>query len=655
MTTTHDSIKTVVNKILFLIVIIFFFRNGLYGQEKRVPIMSSTKEGVHIFIRGKYLSYSGFKVYRKETGFGKDYQLLTKQPVHEVNSVYEAQDILGANWDYLKDFLDTQNAQKLLMRMKSPDVATILRYCGVPFAKVLGRYYFDQTAQWGEKYRYKVVLLDNRDNELETIEVKYTVDDELPTHQTELTYKQEKDRIHLFWDAPEYKEKADNDFVGFNLYRKYKNKEQRLNFLPVLRRPKIVWIDRTAHEERTYEYVIKPVDILGREGRLSARKEIYVKDLIPPLVPQGLTATKGNEVITLKWNKGIAKDIVEYKLFRAPSLNADYYEINTVSNDRRYYADQEILGGKPYFYKIQAVDNVGNNSLISTAVYAVASDSTGPEPPLTIEYEFTDNEQVLLDWTPSPSRDLLGYFVYRGYKGDKAVKLTPKSIEQTEFIDEQAFNPGHTYFYYVSAIDLSFNQSDKQAVKIQIPDNRPPRAPKNCSRATTKEGYVAFSWHPSMSLDVMSYRIYRKAGRDKKLLATLPADPYSYVDSTVQKGMKYIYSITAIDSFENESDEVVSPPITPTDIMPPPAPYELEFQVEKRYVAITWQCDPVVDLKGYNVYRKESKYGDMKKVNRELISEKRFVDKTGKKGAYYKVTTFDSSQNETASKIKKAR
>lgn len=626
------------------------------AQQKNVPLISSTREGVHIFIRGRYTSYSGFEVFRRESGFGKDYKLLTQQPVREINDIYKAQEILGTNWDYLKDFLGTQAPNQILLRMKSPDVATILRYSGVPFARVLGRYYFDNTAKWGKRYVYKIVLLSSTGRELQTLEVKYKVDDALPQYTTKLFSEQLKDKIKLKWNAPRYKEQVNDDFVGFNLYRSSNGKTERLNFLPVLRRENIIWFDKTVNEERTYDYLIKPVDILGREGEASATLSVYVKDLIPPLVPQGLTAKKGYEQIVLNWDKGPADDIVEYEIYRAVELNAKYSHIDNVSGLSTEYIDSTILGGKPYFYKLKAVDNAGNNSLMSSAIYSVAKDSSAPPPPSNITYEISeDNGSVLLNWEQPSIGDLQGYFVSRGYRSNQAIKLTPNSITGPKFVDKDDFHPGHTYYYYIAAIDLSFNQSDKSMIRVQIPDDEPPLEPKSCSRIKNKAGYIQISWQPSMSLDVKKYKIYRYHKDNQELLTVSEGKRYTVLDSTITKGKKYYYSVAAVDSFDNQSEEIKTKPIVARDIFPPPKPHNLELNITDEGVKISWSCPKAADLLGYNIYRSNSKYGSMNKINKEPVKNKQYLDKHGKSGKYYKITSFDSSKNETASKIYRVR
>jgi len=642
------------NNIIINICIICVLATNLFAQKIAKPMLSSTKKGVHIFIRGKHINFSGFQVYRKDRGYGKKYKLLTKNPIKEINDVYKAQEELGAYYDYLRDFLKTNDPNEILHRMKSPDVSTILRYCGVPFAKVLGRYYYDDTAIWQKSYVYKIVLLNIQGKELHKIEVKYKVEDNLPVATSELTLDQQKDKVKLSWNAPKYKENVKDDFIGFNVYRKTNSQNKRINFLPVLRRDNIQWTDDTAKEENNYEYSIKPVDILGREGKTSATFSIYVKDLIAPLVPEGLTAKKDYQSINLKWNQGEAKDITTYKIFRGESLNSKYVEIGSIKSSLTEFIDSSLIGGKPYFYKIQAIDNAENASPISPAIWSVAKDTSAPLPPQNIEFQIDNDKSVILKWEKPQSLDIQGYFVSRGYKSNKSVNLTPTSITSTTFRDKQKFNPGHTYYYHVSAIDLSFNQSKMSTIKVTIPDDKPPRAPEYCDRIMTENGFVEVGWQPSMSLDVKHYQIFRWENNKKILLKTFGREPYGFIDSTVIKGVEYFYSVIAVDSADNQSSEIKCKPITPRDITPPPAPENLKFEIDKSSVKITWSCKQTQDFKGYNIYRTRSKYGTMRKINTKLIMTNNYHDKDGKKGRYYKITSLDTSGNETASKYCKA-
>lgn len=623
-----------------------------FAAEALKPMITSSGDTVHIFIRGRYMSYSGFEIYRKGKG-EREFKLLAGNPVTAVDDPLRAQEILGTRYDFLSEWLKTETPEQLLHKMKTPDVATILRYCGIPYAKILGRYYQDATAREGNTYNYRIIMLDWRGKEFDRIEVSYKVKDEMPTVKTKLSYEQEKDIIKLMWKAPEYTGKIDDDFVGFNIYRKGEKNKERLNFLPVLRMKEILWIDREAEEDNEYVYSIFPVDVVGREGKEADRITVKVEDLTPPLVPEGLDAQKGIDFIRLTWNKGKAKDIVSYKIFRAPSLNAKYGLIGEVPGNSTLYIDKDMLSGKPYFYKIQAIDDADNISLISGAVWAVAQDTTPPLPPTNITYKTEDNK-VFLEWSPSTSKDLKGYFISRGFTRERKLRITPESIEDNQFADEGKFYPGHTYHYGIVAVDISFNESPVETLSVKIPDALPPSPPFNCSRSPTEQGFVRVSWQQSMSLDVELYRVYRYKGDSKKLIKKKEGKPFYFIDSLVTKGEEYSYSITAVDSSNNESEEAKTKSIIPTDITPPAQPENVNIKVKENGIEISWNMKPTADLKGFDIYRCNSIDGVYSKINKEILKSTSFFDRTGKKGLYYKICSLDTSNNESFSKIERA-
>ncbi|MBN2281752.1 MAG: hypothetical protein JXQ65_14315 [Candidatus Marinimicrobia bacterium] len=636
------------DRLNYLICIILFLFVEMFAQQVSKPLMTSNEEGVHILLRGRYSDFSGFLIYRKEKG-SHNFELLTPKPITDIDDPIEAQAILGTYWDYLSDFLKTSDPDALVFRMKSPDVSTILRYCGVPFAKVLGRYYCDTTAKGGQNYTYKIELVDSRGAHFESIETHYQVEDELPVWAAMMSYEQDKTKIRLRWKAPKYMEKVEDDLIGFNVYRKLGTVEERLNFLPVLRRDDIQWTDERAMEEKTYVYSIKPVDFLGREGMVSATLQVSVKDLIAPLVPEGLTAEKDYEAIRLTWLPGVAQDISDYKIFRAESMNAVYSEIGSTGRNQQHFSDLQAMGGKPYFYKIQAIDNVGNKSPLSSAIWSVAQDTSAPAQPENLAYELKDKNTLQFTWQKSLSPDFQGYYVERGYQSDKAVMLTPHSIAENQFTDRQNFNPGHTYYYYVSALDLSFNQSKKSRITVRIPDNRPPHAPRACDISLTKEGFIEIVWQPSMSLDVMEYHLYRNDGKEKELLKNFNRTLYAFIDSTTVTGKTYSYSLIAVDSSNNHSSEVKTREIKARDILPPAQPVNLKYQIRNKGVDIHWNCKEQQDFAGYNIYVSDSKTEKFIKVNENPVLTKSFYHSRRKK--FYKITALDQSGNETVSEI----
>jgi fibronectin type 3 domain-containing protein len=68
------------------------------------------------------------------------------------------------------------------------------------------------------------------------------------------------------------------------------------------------------------------------------------------------------------------------------------------------------------------------------------------------------NGAVELVWTANTEKDLAGYYVYRREDGEQPRRLN-KELLRTPILRDASVQPSHTYFYRVTAVDLSGNES----------------------------------------------------------------------------------------------------------------------------------------------------------------------------------------------------
>jgi fibronectin type 3 domain-containing protein len=68
------------------------------------------------------------------------------------------------------------------------------------------------------------------------------------------------------------------------------------------------------------------------------------------------------------------------------------------------------------------------------------------------------NGAVELVWDANTGKDLAGYSVYRRENGEQPKRLN-KALLPTPILRDTSVQPSRTYFYQVTAVDLSDNES----------------------------------------------------------------------------------------------------------------------------------------------------------------------------------------------------
>ena len=119
-------------------------------------------------------------------------------------------------------------------------------------------------------------------------------------------------------------------------------------------------------------------------------------DIVPPTKPSGLKAIPQNKRVALSWQLNSEPDFSHTNIYRStisgfvPTLN-EY--IRKQGKTNRYFIDDSVQNGTIYFYKINALDSVGNESEFSDEVSATPEASLWSAPSITI-YQ-TDNPPII--------------------------------------------------------------------------------------------------------------------------------------------------------------------------------------------------------------------------------------------------------------------
>ena len=90
-----------------------------------------------------------------------------------------------------------------------------------------------------------------------------------------------------------------------------------------------------------------------------------------PAIPSGLIATPGHEQTRLDWTANSDQDLASYKVYGGSSSNPTTL-LATISTGTETYTQTGLTNGSIYYYRIAAVDNIGNNSNTTSDVSSLS-------------------------------------------------------------------------------------------------------------------------------------------------------------------------------------------------------------------------------------------------------------------------------------------
>jgi fibronectin type 3 domain-containing protein len=154
--------------------------------------------------------------------------------------------------------------------------------------------------------------------------------------------------VRLTWKAP-----GEN---SFRIFRK-ESEQKEPTLLGTSDKPEFV--DTTTEYGKAYEYFLQGLHD-KTESELAQAKTAVLKDIFPPHVPTGLTASVGVGSVDLAWDRNTDSDFKEYRVFRSEE-NGPFVQI-AAGLEGPVYSDHNVVSGKHYRYRIVALDQVGNPS-----------------------------------------------------------------------------------------------------------------------------------------------------------------------------------------------------------------------------------------------------------------------------------------------------
>jgi len=209
--------------------------------------------------------------------------------------------------------------------------------------------------------------------------------------------------------------------------------------------------------------VVLYVRSTGPKGKLSLWSLPFTLSVIAPLQrPTDLDAKSQKDGVHLTWRGAGPK----YRVLRAV---ADGMPEQLADTDKPEYLDDTAQFGMRYQYMVLAFADEKQQSLVSDplAMPITPVDTFAPEVPAGITAVAGVNA-IDLEWERNTESDFKGYNVFRSVDGGPFEKVAPL-IEAPTYSD-MSVQPGRTYRYEVSSVDLVGNESARsEPVQAALP------------------------------------------------------------------------------------------------------------------------------------------------------------------------------------------
>ena len=548
---------------------------------------------------------------------------------------------------------DFQFMVSILTTIKNPEAA-----------KALGLSYMDNSVENGKNYSYRVKIAANSEvYEIKSVPVTIQTIIESNQYENKVYIKTGDTQLGFVWeDHP--------NLSGVDVERTINGVNKKLNDAPIytVRGKTYEGTKRNGFSEdslvnyQKYTYRFYGQTIFGERVKF-AEVTGMPRDLTPPQKPflKQPKHAKPDEVhIEWEMNAPIAPDFKGFAISRSDKSDGYFSLINDklLPSSARKFIDRSFVKGKSNYYLIQALDTA-NNVSSSFPIAVTLIDSIPPVKPIFIDGKIDSLGVVTVNIQKNKETDLMGYRLYRSNSPEHEFSvieegfLSLDSLQnevQTKFLDTVTLKSLTPYIYYrTEALDFNHNTSEfSEILKVKRPDIIPPTTPV-FKKVKVGEDFVQLEFALSKSRDVKQQLLYRKLNlKDEwEQLAQLQNDQKEYVDKEVEKGVKYYYSLQAIDDSDNKSEFAIPVMGKPYDTGVRPPVENLRIRQDNNDIMLTWNYPQKNDKTLFVIY-KQNKDGNLVqyKNTRELSFKENLSSKPT--GYAVKVVTKDGGKSKVS-------
>ena len=398
---------------------------------------------------------------------------------------------------------------------------------------------------------------------------------------------------------------------------------------------------------KTYIYRVRAFNAAGNSEYSNTAFRTISRDAAAPATPTDVAATLiAPRAARVTWD-----DVVNergYRIERRVDGSAEEWRVvGTVGANVTSFAQDGLLAGKTYLYRVRAFNDAGASEPSSAASVRTPDETPVVPAAPRLEASLAGPRAIRLNWTNVAGET--GYRVERRVDGstDPFREIARTGADVTTSTDD-ALEPGKTYLYRVRAFNAAGNSVYSNTVNRTISrDTSVPSAPTNVAATLIGPRAVRVTW--SRVDNARGYRIERVVegtGEGWRVVGTVGADASSFTQDGLMAGKTYVYRVRAFNDAGTSAPSEARSVRTPAEQAVPSAPHLEATVLSGRAVRLAWTN--VSNESGYKVERRvdgtDQPYRQIFVTGDEVT---RYVDDGLEPGKtyIYRVRAFNSAGN----------
>ncbi len=241
----------------------------------------------------------------------------------------------------------------------------------------------------------------------------------------------------------------------YELYYKT-NGMQDYELLANLSHPENYFLHTGLIDGQVYYYKIRAKDKYWQDSEFSNEISAIPKDSTAPDAPKLVNASAiSDSKIRLTWLANDDPDLAGYLVYISDPTqdeNGEFRLILTLPKTNTTCMVSNLKEQITYQFKLQAFDEVPNNSSFSNIMNSTTPDETHPSAPTGLTVSNATYNSLTVSWEPILNSDVVGYILFRSTSLSTDFVNITTVITDTTYVDT-GLNEVTIYYYKLRSID----------------------------------------------------------------------------------------------------------------------------------------------------------------------------------------------------------